>query len=155
MTGLKKCFLVTAMIGGLTFFSCSDNTDLAPDFSKCFAFLKARANLKIEKDTTLFFTIESMSSIGERKAEFSLDSKTIGKENLNFEIPKDYVFPKGTTSGQIPVTLKYIDSDSLVRIILNVNTATNCVGYQEDSVKSNVYRSVRIDFRSVQPTVSR
>lgn len=152
MTGLKKCMLVSALLGGLIVTSCKDNTDLAPDFSKCFAFLKARANVKIEKDTTLYFTIESMSSIGERKAEFSLDNKTIGKENLNFDVPKDYIFQKGATSGQIPVTLKYIDSDSLVRIILNVKTATNCVGYQEDSIQSNVYRSVRIDFRSVQPT---
>lgn len=130
-------------------YNCKNDSDLKELYQTCFLLKNARANLKIDKDTTLYFPIQSLSSIGERSTTFSLDTSTIGKENDNFITPLTYKFNNGETTGEISITLKHIDSDSLVRIVLNMKT-DSCIGYAENTQNSKNYRSVKIEYQSTQ-----
>ncbi|MGL5786318.1 MAG: hypothetical protein ACRCX4_05855 [Bacteroidales bacterium] len=149
---LPKSILTLAVIltaGSL--FSCKNDSDLKSVYGKCFLFKDARKIVKIKKDTTLVFPIESLSSLGERTTTFTLvDSLTKGKDGINFEVPKEYTFAPGETKGEIKILMKYIDSDSLVRVVLDLKT-DNCISYVEDSALiSDSYKSIKINCQSIQ-----
>lgn len=129
--------------------SCKNDTDLKTLYQNCYLFKDARVSLKIRKDTTLTFPIQSLSSSGDRTTTFSLDPATIGKENLNFIIPDSYTFKPGETKGEVAIVLKYIDSDSLVRVVMNLKT-DNCIGYVEDTIQTQNYKTIRIEYQSIQ-----
>lgn len=130
--------------------SCKNDSESTGFYRNCFLFKDARANLKILKDTTLYFPIQSLSNIGERSTSFSLDKSNTGKIDANFSIPESFTFKSGETEGQIAITLKHIDNDSLVLLVMNLKT-DNCIGYVEDTIKCPNYRSIRIEYQSVQP----
>lgn len=148
----KKILLILGILLSILTFanSCKNDSESKILYQNCFLFKDARANLKILKDTTLYFPIQSLSNIGERTTTFSLDNLNTGKEGANFIIPESFTFKSDETEGQIGITLKHIDNDSLVLLVMNLKT-DNCIGYAEDTIQTENYKSIRIEYQSVQP----
>lgn len=147
----KPILLLSFTLAVCLLYSCKNDSDLKSIYSGCFLFKDARRIVKIDKDTTLTFPIESLSSLGERTTTFTLvDSLTKGKAGINFEVPNQYTFAPGETKGEVKIVMKYINSDSLVRVVLDLKT-DNCISYVEDSASiSESYKSIKINCQSIQ-----